>query len=48
MESIRDRRAILDSIQLYQVDQGVNKVRGTLVEIGIRHAEVEKEIRGKY
>ena len=47
MESIRDESAILDSIRLFQVDQGVNEVQRTVVEMDIRHTEVEKEIRGK-
>lgn len=47
MENIKDQSAILDSIRLYHVDQGVDEVQRTVAEMGIRHTEVEKEIRGK-
>jgi hypothetical protein len=47
MESIRDESAILDSMRLFQVEQGVNDVQRTVVEMDIRHTEIEEEIRGK-
>jgi hypothetical protein len=47
MERIKDQSAILDSIRLYHVDQGVEEVQRTVAEMDIRHTEVEKEIRGK-
>jgi hypothetical protein len=47
MENIKDQSAILDSIRLYHVDQGVDEVQRTVAEMDIRHTEVEKEIRGK-
>jgi hypothetical protein len=47
MERIKDQSAILDSIRLYHVDQGVNEMQKAVVEMDIRHTEVEKEIRGQ-
>ena len=47
IESIKDQSAILDSIRLYHMDQGVDKVQRTVVEMDIRHTKVEIEIRGK-
>ena len=48
MEDIRAESTILDSKRLHKVDYGLDLLQRTVIEMDVRQAEVEREVRGNY